>query len=186
MKVTRLTQRVLLALVCCLAIIFLPVSAGAQNIFKKGAQGVQKGVETGAEKTKEGAEAVGHGVKEGAEAVGHGAKEGAEAVGHGVKKAVTDDDTSTTRMKSTETNTEPSQTTAPSEPSTRSRTTTTPSQTTGGEKSSDSRATERGTAGGQRLPATAGELPLIALIGVLALAASGTARLIRRVRVVNE
>jgi hypothetical protein len=176
MNATRLTQRVLLALICCLAIIFLPLSGGAQGILKKGVEGVQKGVETGAEKTKEGAEAVGHGVKEGAEAVG----EGAETVGHGVKKAVTGEDTSTTRMKQTE----PAQTTAPSEPATRSRTTA-PSQATAGETGKKSSSTKHARAGGERLPATAGELPLIALIGVSALAASGTTKLIRRARAVK-
>ena len=140
MKVTRLTQRVLLALVCSLAIISLPLSGGAQNILKKGAQGIQKGVETGAEKTKE----------------------GAEAVGHGVKKAVTGEDTSDSRMKSTA----PSQTTAPS----------TSSQTT---------KPERARANGEHLTATAGEFPLIALIGISALAASGTVTFIRRVRAVK-
>jgi hypothetical protein len=158
MNATRLTQRVLLALICCLAIIFLPLSGGAQGILKKGVEGVQKGVETGAEKTKE----------------------GAEAVGHGVKKAVTGEDTSTTRMKQTE----PAQTTAPSEPATRSRTTA-PSQATAGETGKKSSSTKHARAGGERLPATAGELPLIALIGVSALAASGTTKLIRRARAVK-
>ena len=145
MKVTRLTQRVLLALVCSLAIISLPLSAGAQNILKKGAQGIQKGVETGVDKTKE----------------------GAEAVGHGVKKAVTGEDTSDSRMKSTE----PSQATAPSQttaPSTGSQTTR-PSQTR-----TRGTATATARANGEHLPATAGEFPLIALIGISALAASGT------------
>ena len=167
MKVTRLTQRVLLALVCSLAIISLPLSAGAQNILKKGAQGIQKGVETGVDKTKEGAEAVGHGVKE-----------GTEAVGHGVKKAVTGEDTSDSRMKSTE----PSQATAPSQttaPSTSSQTTRPSHTRTRGTSTATARAN------GEHLPATAGEFPLIALIGISALAASGTATFIRRVRAVK-
>ena len=155
MKVTRLTQRVLLALVCSLAIISLPLSAGAQNILKKGAQGIQKGVETGVDKTKE----------------------GAEAVGHGVKKAVTGEDTSD-RMKSTE----PSQATAPSQttaPSTRSQTTRPSHTRTGGTSTATARAN------GEHLPATAGEFPLIALIGISALAAAGTATFIRRARAVK-
>jgi hypothetical protein len=160
MNGTGLTQRVFLVLVCCLAIIFLPLSAGAQGIIKKGAEGVQKGVETGAEKTKE----------------------GAEAVGHGAKKAITGEDTSTSRMKSTETNqsTEPSQTTTPSGTDTRSRSTTS-SQSTTTESSSTSRNTAQ-RAGTKKLPRTAGELPLLALAGVLSLAAAGTSRLLRRVR----
>jgi uncharacterized surface anchored protein len=160
MNGTGLTQRVLLVLVCCLAIIFLPLSAGAQGIIKKGAQGVQRGVETGAEKTKE----------------------GAEAVGHGAKKAITGEDTSTSRMKSTETqSTEPSQTTTPSDTNARSRSTT-PSESTTTGSSSTSRSTEH-RAGTKKLPRTAGELPLLALIGMLSLAAAGTSRLLRRVGV---
>jgi hypothetical protein len=164
MIVTRLTHRVLLVLVCCLAIISLPLTAGAQGILKKGVEGVKKGVETGAEKTKE----------------------GAEAVGHGVKKAVTGEDTNTSRMKSSETkpNTEPSQATRPSEPATRSQTVT-PSEKTTGESSRRSTDTGRAARGGERLPGTAAELPLLALIGVLALAAAGTSKLIRRVRVMK-
>jgi hypothetical protein len=151
MIVTRLTQRVLLAFVCGLAIISLPVAAGAQGIIKKGAEGVQKGVETGVDKTKE----------------------GAEAVGHGVKKAVTGEDTSTSRMKSTQTEpTKPSQA-------------TTPTERTTGEPRSSSRETENAATRGERLPATAGELPLLALIGVLALAGYGTSKLTRRVRVMK-
>jgi hypothetical protein len=146
MIVTRLTQRVLLVLVCCLAIISLPLSAGAQGIIKKGVEGVKKGVETGAEKTKE----------------------GAEAVGHGVKKAVTGEDTSTSQSTETKPSTEPSQATTPSAPATRSQT-----------------DTERAARAAERLPATAGELPLLALIGVLALSAAGTAQLIRRVRLMK-
>jgi hypothetical protein len=156
MNGTGLTQRVFLVLVCSLAIIFLPLSAGAQGILKKGAEGVQKGVETGAEKTKE----------------------GAEAVGHGVKKAVTGEDT-------TKPSTEPSQSTMPSQstaPSTRSK--PTPSQSTTGEPGSSARSSEQ-KAAGKKLPATAGELPLLALIGVLSLAAAGTSRLMRRGRVVK-
>jgi competence protein ComGC len=55
MFVNFLRPRVLLAIASCLLIILLPLSGGAQNVIKKGAQGVQKGVETGVEKTKEGA-----------------------------------------------------------------------------------------------------------------------------------
>jgi hypothetical protein len=94
MIVVRLTQKVLLAIACCSALILVPLSVGAQTpggIIKKGAQDVKKGVETGAEKTKE----------------------GAEAVGEDVKKPITGDDANTNRQKSTgaESNAEPSQTT---------------------------------------------------------------------------
>jgi hypothetical protein len=83
---------------------------------------------------------------EGAKAVGHGVKEGAEAVGHETKKVFTGEDTSTTRMKSTETNAEGSQTTAPSEPATRSRTTA-PSQATSGETGDTAVPRTQGQAG---------------------------------------
>src|SRR5262245_42714040 len=159
MNGTGLTQRVFLVLVCCLAIIFLPLSAGAQGVLEKGAKGVQKRVETGAEKTKG----------------------GAEAVGHGAKKAVTgEDSSSSSQMKETETtpSTKPSQSTMPSGTSTRAKPTT-PSQSTTTEPGRRSRGSEQ-KAGGEKLPKTAGELPLLALIGVLSLAAAGTSRLIRR------
>ena len=159
MNATRLTQRVFLVLVCCLAIVFLPLSAGAQGILEKGAKGVQKGVETGAEKTKE----------------------GAEAVGRGTKKVITGEDTSTTTTQ--EQTTTPSQSTMPSDTTTRSKPMTS-SQSTTTESSSTSRSTEQ-KAGGKKLPKTAGELPLLALIGVLSLAAAGTSRLIRRGRLVK-
>src|SRR5580765_7561201 len=63
--------KLLFALVCCFAIIAIPVAAsaqggiidGAKHGVQKGADVTKKGVVTGAEKTKEGAEAVGHGVK---------------------------------------------------------------------------------------------------------------------------
>ena len=143
MVVQKITQRVLLALACCLVLVMLPVAASAQGGIlgqtekgiKKGAQGVQKGVEGAAE----------------------GTKKGAEAVGHGVKKAVTGEDTSTERQKG--------------------ESTTTPSTTPETQKGK----TET-TKGGKHLPGTAGELPLIALIGSLALAGAITSKLVRRVQ----
>ena len=95
MIVIRLTQKVLLAVACCLALILVPLSVGAQTpggVIKKGAEGVKKGAETGAEKTKE----------------------GAEAVGKGVKKTIPGQDTNDNRHKSTDTesNAEPSQATS--------------------------------------------------------------------------
>jgi hypothetical protein len=166
MIATRLSGKVLLAVACCLVIILLPVSGNAQlgHVVKKGAQGVQKGVETGVDKTKEGAETV---VDK--------TKEGAETVGKEVKKTVTGEDTNTTtsRMKSTDTNstTEPSQATAAPA--------TTGSTSTSNERSGSTRAGHAG-ATGKRLPATGGELPLLALIGSLALAASTSSKLVRR------
>jgi len=149
---TRRTREFLLVLACCFALGLVPLSAAAQdNILKKGAHGVKKGVETGAEKTKE----------------------GAEAVGHGVKKAVTGEDTNTERTYTTQ---EPSKpTTAPS--------TTAPSKSTTGTmpaKGTTSGTEKHPAKGTKELPSTAGELPLLALIGSLALAASGTLKLVRR------
>lgn len=149
-------QKVLIAFACCFALVLIPLSAGAQNILQKGAQGVQKGVETGAEKTKE----------------------GAQAVGHGVKKAVTGDDTTTTTTTREKTSQQP--TTSPSTSTTTGAksTTTTEKSTTSQSKSGSTEKTHAGKSG--NLPRTAGELPLLALIGSLALAASGTMKLVRR------
>jgi len=111
---------------------------------------------------KKGAE----GVQKGVEGAAKGTEEGAEAVGKGVKKAVTGEDTTTSqeRMKGTEP--------APS---------TTPSQKTPSGTTSKSTEPER-TATEKKLPRTAGELPLLVLTGVLALAAAGVSRVARRVR----
>jgi hypothetical protein len=163
--ITRLTHKILLAIVCCFALVcVVPLTASAQGgIINKGAQGVKKGVETGAEKTKEGVET---GVDK--------TKEGAKAVGRETKEVFTgdkDNDNDTQRMKSSESSTttttqEPSQT----ETTKKSRTTTSKSTTAG---STETQTTHK------RLPATAGELPLLGLIGALALLASGTPKLIR-------
>ena len=154
MTAIKIKQSLLLAVVCCFALILAPLPAGAQGgIIKKGVEGVQKGVDYGVDKTKEGI---------------HKTKEGAEKAGHEVKKAVTGEET-TTREKGKYT-TEPTQ--------------TTPSQATGerrtGRTTTATTRTERGETGRRRLPKTAGELPLIALLGGLALAASGILRLSRR------
>ena len=157
MSTTRLTK-ILLALACCLAIVLIPVAASAQEgVINKGAEGVKKGAE---------------GVKKGAETAGEATKEGAESVGHGVKKAVTGEDKDTSRMKGSETtpSTEPSQTTTPSSEAKKSTTRTESTTTTEKKESEESR----------KLPGTAGELPLLALAGALALAAAGAVRVIRR------
>jgi len=153
MAIKTISQKVLLALACCLVLVLVPATAGAQegvldkagHAVKKGAQGVQKGVETGVEKTKE----------------------GAESVGHETKKVITgEDDTSADRQKPT------TQSTTPSETTTKS---TTSKSTTG------TKTTEE-TKGGNRLPGTAGELPLLAVMGCLALAGAAVTRLVRRSR----
>jgi hypothetical protein len=152
MAVERITHKVLLALACCLVLVLVPATAGAQGGvlnqagrgIKKGAQGVQKGVETGVEKTKE----------------------GAESVGHETKKVITgEDNTSADRQKPTTQSTTPSGTTT---------TKSTTSKSTTGTKTTEE------TKGGKRLPGTAGELPLLAVVGSLALAGAVVARLVRR------
>jgi len=148
----RQTAKFLLALACCFALVaVVPVSASAQNIIKKGAQGVQKGVETGAEKTKE----------------------GAETVGKGVKDTFSSDDNKSQTTTETQSTTEPRQ--KPSQPTTGESTQSTTSES----KTKSTTMTEKGKKG-EHLPATAGELPLLALIGGAALAASGTLKLLRR------
>jgi hypothetical protein len=148
MAVETITQKVLLALACCLVLVLVPAGASAQGGvldkagqgIKKGAQGVQKGVETGVEKTKE----------------------GAESVGHETKRAVTgEDNTSADRQK----------------PTTQS---TTPSETNKSTTSKSTTGTTEGTKGGKRLPRTAGELPLLAVVGSLALAGAVVSKLVRR------
>jgi uncharacterized surface anchored protein len=81
-------------------------------------------------------------------------------VGRETKKVITGEESTSTRQKSTETT---------------PRTTTSPSTRT--KPSTESSQTERAN---KRLPATAGELPLLALTGVLALAAFGATKLVRR------
>ena len=82
--------KILLAAACCLALVLVPIHAGAQGGIVKGAK---EGVQKGAQETEKGAKG----------AYGK-TKEGAEAVGHGTKKAFTGDQNtpSENRMKSTE------------------------------------------------------------------------------------
>jgi cobalamin biosynthesis Mg chelatase CobN len=156
MTATKHTLKILLAVTCCLFIVLVPLSvtASAQNVLQKGAQGVQKGVETGVDKTKE----------------------GTQATGHAIKKGVTGEDTSTSteRMKSTEQQTTPG-TEQQTTPSTQRQTTTRESQ-----RSSTTTTEEKKNK--EQLPKTAGELPLLGLIGALALGAAGASRVLRRVR----
>jgi len=145
MPVERLTRKLALAIASCLILILLPLSGGAQNVLKKGAHAVQKGVETGVEKTKE----------------------GAETVGRETKKAITGEDESERRMKSTE---------APS-----STTTTAPAPRTTRRTTSGSTATRSSETRNRRLPGTAGELSLLLLAGGFALAGFGASKLARDV-----
>jgi hypothetical protein len=71
MAVEKLTNKVLLAVACCLVLVLVPAGSAAQGGvlssmgqgIKKGAEGVVKGVGAGVEKTKEGVESVGHKTK---------------------------------------------------------------------------------------------------------------------------
>jgi len=152
--VERLTQKVLLAMACCFALVLVPASnSGAQDLIKKGVQGVKKGTETVVDKTKE----------------------GAKAVGRGAKDLVTDSDKSD-REKMT-----PSQTQS-TNPSTGTYSTSKSSSRTMPSNSATSGTKKGMSTAHRRLPRTAGELPLLALMGVLSLAAAGTLRMLRKVK----
>jgi hypothetical protein len=112
------------------------------------------------DKTKEGvqkgAETVGEGVKKGA----HETKEGAEAIGRGAKKAVTGEE----REKGSE-----YQSTQPAP-----RPSGTMPAETGKSRMAESKSAGKG------LPRTAGEFPLLALSGGLALAGAALSGMVRR------
>ena len=116
---------------------------------------------------QKGAQGVQKGVETGAEKT----KEGAEATGQAIKKGVTGEDTSTNteRMKGEQ------QTTPGTE-----------QQTTPSTRTQTTRESKRSTTTTEKkegnLPKTAGELPLLALVGALALGAAGVSRVLRRVR----
>jgi hypothetical protein len=164
MNVERRTHLISLVLACLLVITFtaLPVLA-QENIWDKTKQGVKKGPEEVGEGAKKGAEVVGKGVKKGA----HETKEGAEAVGRGTKRAVTGDEhnEAVEREKGTEFRTQ--------QPAMRPYEAR-PSQT--GKHHMGASTREKG------LPRTAGEFPLLALSGALALAGAALSRLVRRVK----
>jgi cobalamin biosynthesis Mg chelatase CobN len=151
MTVKTIMNKHLLALACCLVLVLVPAMARAQGgILGQAEQGVKKGAQ---------------GVQKGVETGVEKTKEGAESVGHETKKVITGkDDTSADRQKPT------TQSTTPSETTTKG---TTSKSTTG------TKTTEE-TKGGKHLPGTAGELPLLALVGSLALAGAVVTRLVRR------
>ena len=113
--------------------------------------GILKGAKEGVEK---GAKGVQQGVETGAEKT----KEGAEAVGHETKKVITGDESNSSenRMKSSEGQPETSSTETPSE----TQTETTPT----------------GRTGRKHMPRTAGEMPLLVLSGLAALAGARATR----------
>jgi len=157
MFVEGMTNKVLLAVACCLVLVLVPARSAAQGGLlaklgqgiKKGAQGVEKGVEAGVEKTKE----------------------GVESVGHKTKSLVTHEDNTSADQQEP-----PTQSTTPSE--TTSTKSTTNKSTTKTKSSPEGTKTE-GTKGGKHLPGAAGELPLLAVVGSLALAGAVALRLIR-------
>ena len=156
--VDRLTKKVLLAVACCFALVLIPLStASAQNVYDQTKEGVQKGAE---------------GVQKGAETVGEKTKEGAEAVGEGTKDLVTDDDQDTNKDEITTDRMKPSET-KPSEAQSGKSSTTTRTESETTTKTEGEREKEG-------LPATAGELPLLALVGALALIGSGALKMIRK------
>jgi len=135
--------------------LLIPISSGAQDggILGGAKRGVQQGAGT-----------VQKGVEEGANKT----KEGAESVGHETKKVITGEDNNqdTSRMKGTE-----------SQPQTES-TQTEPTQTRS--RQTESTQTQSKETGKKNLPKTAGELPLLALAGCLALAGAAASGLRRR------
>jgi|SRR5262245_6307442 len=180
MAVERITNKVLLAVACSLVLVLVPARSAAQGGvlskvgqgIKKGAEGVEKGVEAGVQKTKG----------------------GVESVGHKTKRAVThEDNTSADQQKPTTQSNTPTETTSVvtgedntsadrQKPVTQS---TTPSETTSTESATSKSTTStksntEGTKGGKHLPGTAGELPLLAVVGSLALASAVALKLIRR------
>ena len=110
--------------------------------------------------TKKGVEKGAGEVQKGAEGAAHETKKGAEAVGKGVKKGVTgeDENTNIDRSKGTQTYSESGQPTGVHHEHT----------------------------GKKHLPKTAGELPLLALLGALSLIGAAVSRTTRRVRSNNS
>ena len=102
-----------------------------------------------------------HGVQKGVETGAEKTQEGVDATGKAIKKGVTGEDTSTSRERMKQTT-----------PSTQQQKTTTESK-----KGTTTTEEKEGN-----LPKTAGELPLLALMGALALGAAGVSRILRRVR----
>ena len=152
MTVKTTMNKHLLALACYLVLVIVPASAGAQGgVLSKTGHDIKKGV---------------HGVQKGVETGVEKTKGGVESVGHETKRVVTrEDKTSANRQKPTTQSTTPSET---------NNTKSTTSKSTTGTKTTEE------TKGGKHLPGTAGELPLLALVGSLALAGAVVTRLVRR------
>ena len=176
----RLTAKALIALACSLLFALTVSPAFAQERILEGAK---KGAETAVDKTEDVGEAVGKGVKKGAEEaidktedvgqeVGDKAEDVGEAVGKGVKDVFTDDDPDSDNDEGIAEGQEAERQDAERqavEPQEQNRSRTMSS------------ATESSTEEDRELPATAGEQPLILLIGTLALAGAAALKVIRRV-----
>jgi hypothetical protein len=144
----------LLFAVCSLALVLIPLSGYAQD-----------GIWSGAK----------HGVEKGAQ----GVQKGAESVGHETKKVITGQDDQTKTQSQDQTTTQEQQNNARMKGGTQGGTQTETSTSTT-EKSERGQTKQTGEKEGKPLPRTAGELPLLALAGCLALAGAGAFRLIRR------
>jgi hypothetical protein len=127
------------------------------------------------------------GTKEGIQKGAEGAKEGAEAVGEGAKDLVTDDDPDTDKDETITDRTKPAETQPGKMSDTEAQSgTSSTGAATSGRSSSDSSTTETESSASssteeRELPRTAGELPLLAIAGVMALISAGTLRVLRRV-----
>jgi hypothetical protein len=166
----KLTTKALIALACSLLLVLTVSPAwaqervleGAKAGVQKGAEGVKKGAETAVDKTEDVGEAVGKGVKKGAKTAIDKAEDVGEAVGKGVKDVFTDDNPDSDNDEGIAEGvqaTEPLQQSRP-----------------GGMSSATESDTES-----RELPATAGEQPLILLIGALGLAGAAALKVFRRV-----
>jgi hypothetical protein len=156
----RLTTKALIGLACSLLLVLTVSTAWAQERVLEGAK---KGVETAVDKTEDVGEAVGKGVKKGAEEAIDKTEDVGEAVGKGVKDVFTDDDPDSDNDEGIAADAQATEPQQQSSPGVRS-----------------SAATESDTEN-RELPATAGEQPLILLIGMLALATAVALKVFRRV-----
>jgi hypothetical protein len=114
-----------------------------------------------------------HDTKQGVQKGAEGVQKGAESVGHETKKVITGQDDQTKTQD--QTTTQEQQNNARMKGGTQTETSTTTT-----EKSERGQTKQTEQKEGKPLPRTAGELPLLALAGCLALAGAGAFRLIRR------
>jgi len=159
----RLKTKALIAVACSLLLALTVSTAWAQE---KVLEGAKKGAETVIDKTEDVGEAVGKGVKKGAETAIDKTEDVGEAVGKGVKDVFTDDDPDSDNDEGIAQDAQDAQATEPQQQQ-QSKPGAMPSAAT--ESDTDNR----------ELPATAGEQPLILLIGALALAGAAALKVFR-------